>query len=66
MARIDPFKNTVTMNIGYLIYATFHIACFTILMSMLIAMMTQSYQNIIVNSYFNYEKLKIELTFSYN
>ena len=37
------------MNIGYLIYAMFHIACFTILMSMLIAMMTQSYQNIIVS-----------------
>ena len=48
VAVIEPFKNSSTMNFGYLIYATFHIANITILMSMLIAMMTKSYENIIV------------------
>lgn len=50
VARIDPFENSSTMSIGYTIYALFHIATITILMSMLIAMMTKSYENIIHHS----------------
>jgi hypothetical protein len=46
--RVDPFNNQTTVTIGYFVFAMFHIANITILMSMLIAMMTKSYEKIIV------------------
>ncbi|RMZ93459.1 short transient receptor potential channel 4, partial [Brachionus plicatilis] len=50
VARIDPFGNSMTMTIGYTVYAFFHVGSITILMSMLIAMMTKSYEKIIHHS----------------
>ena len=46
---IAPFDNSLTLGFGYFLYATFQIGNVTILMSMLIAMMTKSYENIIVS-----------------
>ncbi len=46
---IEPFENSLTLGFGYLLYGMFQVGNVTILMSMLIAMMTKSYENIIVN-----------------
>lgn len=45
---IEPYKNELTVAIGYLLFGLFHIANITIMINMLIAMMTKSYENIIV------------------
>ena len=46
---LDPFQNKLTENFGFLLYGSFHIASIVILLNMLIAMMTKSYENILVN-----------------
>lgn len=46
---IKPFDNNLTVCIGYLLFGTFHIANITIMINMLIAMMTKSFEDIIVN-----------------
>ena len=45
---IEPFENQLTPNFGYVLFGMFHISNITILMSMLIAMMTKSFDTIIV------------------
>jgi hypothetical protein len=49
---LKPFKNSLTVNIGYLLFGAFHIANITIMINMLIAMMTKSFEDIIVRLYF--------------
>ena len=55
---LNPFKNTLTVNIGYLLFGTFHIANITIMINMLIAMMTKSFEDIIVSVYATRPKVK--------
>ncbi len=43
---IVPFPNTLTPNIGFLLFAAFHITNITVLISLLIAMLTTSYEAI--------------------
>lgn len=43
---IEPFQNTLTPNIGFILFASFHVTNITVLMSMLIAMLTTSYEAI--------------------
>jgi transient receptor potential cation channel subfamily C protein 3/transient receptor potential cation channel subfamily C protein 6/transient receptor potential cation channel subfamily C protein 7 len=47
--EIFPFENYMILVSGYLIFAMFHIVNITILLNMLIAMMTRSYDLILVN-----------------
>jgi hypothetical protein len=47
---IDQYENQLTVLFGYFLFGTFHIANITILINMLIAMMTKSYEDIMVNS----------------
>lgn len=47
-AMLRPYKNDITEVVGYILFATFHIANITIMINMLIAMMTKSFQDIIV------------------
>lgn len=49
---IYPFDNNLTVCIGYLLFGTFHIANITIMINMLIAMMTKSFEDIIVFRFF--------------
>lgn len=65
VARIDPFENYTTMTIGYTIYALFHIASITVLMSMLIAMMTKSYEKIIHHSDIEWKFARSKLYMTY-
>ena len=51
---IEPFENQLTPNFGYVLFGMFHISNITILMSMLIAMMTKSFDTIIVIVVFIY------------
>lgn len=54
---ITPFNNDLTVGVGYILFCLFHIANITIMINMLIAMMTKSYENIIVrenNTIFNF------------
>jgi transient receptor potential cation channel subfamily C protein 6 len=43
---IEPFQNNLTPNIGFILFASFHVTNITVLMSMLIAMLTTSYEAI--------------------
>ena len=45
---IKPFKNNFIEMVGYLLFGTFHIANITIMINMLIAMMTKSFEDILV------------------
>lgn len=47
---IEPFENQMTPNFGYIIFGMFHIANITILISMLIAMLTKSFDSILEHS----------------
>ena len=47
--KLDPFKNSLTEGFGFILYGTFHIASIIVLLNMLIAMMTKSYEDILVN-----------------
>lgn len=49
---IYPFDNQLTTFFGYLLFASFHIGNITILLNMLIAMMSRSYETIQVNTLF--------------
>ena len=46
---IEPFRNQLTTNFGYVLFGMFHISNITILLSMLIAMMTKSFDTILVS-----------------
>ena len=46
--KIDPFENQLTPLFGYIIYGFFSISNITVLLNMLIAMMTRSYDAILV------------------
>lgn len=45
---ISPFDNNLTVITGYILFGTFHVANITIMINMLIAMMTKSFEDIIV------------------
>jgi hypothetical protein len=45
---IEPFQNNLTFLVGCALFGIFHIANITIMINMLIAMMTKSFENIIV------------------
>ncbi|CAF0714386.1 unnamed protein product [Brachionus calyciflorus] len=47
---IEPFENSMTPKFGYALFGMFHVSNITILMSMLIAMMTKSFQTILEQS----------------
>ncbi len=46
--KLDPFNNMVTEWFGILIYGVYHVCCIIILLNMLIASMTHSYETILV------------------
>ena len=46
--KLDPFENSLTEAFGYVLYGAFHIASIIVLLNMLIAMMTKSYEDIMV------------------
>lgn len=48
---IDPYKNKFTPNLGYILFGMYHISNITILLSMLIAMMTKSFESILVKRF---------------
>ena len=48
---IRPFKNSFTETIGYLLFGTFHVVNITIMINMLIAMMTKSFEDTIVKCF---------------
>jgi transient receptor potential cation channel subfamily C protein 4 len=49
---IDGYSNFTTVTFGYFLFATFHVANITIMINMLIAMMTKSYEDTIVSLIF--------------
>jgi hypothetical protein len=51
-AKIEPFKNQLTLLFGYLIIGMFNITSITIFINMLIASMVRSYEVILVTIYF--------------
>lgn len=52
--ELKPFENDVTEFFGLILYGTFHIASIIVLLNMLIAMMTRSYESILVIYFFNF------------
>ena len=57
-------KYDLTVGVGYLLFCLFHIANITIMINMLIAMLTKSYENIIVSEHLyhkfrQFDKFKI-------
>ena len=49
--ELAPFDNLVTVWFGRFIYGIYHVCCIIILLNMLIASMTQSYEKILVSSH---------------
>lgn len=47
---IEPFHNQLTTIFGYFLFGSFHVVNITILLNMLIAMMTRSYETILKHS----------------
>jgi hypothetical protein len=47
---LAPFKNGLTETFGTVLYGMFHIASIVVLLNMLIAMMTKSYESILVRA----------------
>ncbi|CAF0718901.1 unnamed protein product [Brachionus calyciflorus] len=47
---LKPFNNQLTEFFGFILYGTFHIASIIVLLNMLIAMMTKSYESILQDS----------------
>ena len=45
---ISPFSNNLTVIFGYIVFGLFHVSNITVLLNMLIAMMTRSYETILV------------------
>lgn len=57
--QLDPYQNKLTVNIGYLLFGIFHIANITIMINMLIAMMTKSFEDTIVSfSFLNHNSIE--------
>ena len=50
MVELDPYQNTITRDIGYILYGAYNITMVTVLLNMLIAMMTRSFTNIAVST----------------
>lgn len=46
---IEPYNNNLTPNFGYVLFGMFHITNITILLSMLISMLTKSFESILVS-----------------
>jgi hypothetical protein len=57
---IEPFENQLTTFFGYLLFGSFHVTNITILLNMLIAMMTRSFETIHVN--IDIQQFYLELT----
>lgn len=54
VVQLNGYDNTLTEDIGYIIYGAYNVASVTVLLNMLIAMMTRSFENIAVSpSYAN-------------
>ena len=49
---LETFNNPLTENIGRVLYMVYHFICIIILLNMLVASMTQSYEKILVSFYF--------------
>ena len=49
--NLSPFKNGVTEMFGKLLYLFYHIFLIIVLLNVLIASMTQTYEKILVNVY---------------
>lgn len=47
--ELSPYKNQVTEFFGLILFACYHIASIIVLLNMLVASMTQSYEQILVN-----------------
>jgi transient receptor potential cation channel subfamily C protein 4 len=52
---INDFRNQLTENFGTILYGSYHIAAIIVLLNMLVASMTQSFEKILVC--FIYEKI---------
>lgn len=48
IVSLDPFQNSLTEFFGTLLYGCYHIASIVVLLNMLVASMTQSYERILV------------------
>ena len=46
--NIEPFQNELTPIFGFFLFGFFHVSNITILFSMLIAMLTKSFESILV------------------
>jgi hypothetical protein len=51
---MNPFSNELTPKFGSILFGVYHITNISILMSMLIAMLTKSFESILVNNGYNY------------
>jgi transient receptor potential cation channel subfamily C member 4 len=47
---LAPFRNSLTETFGTFLYGCYHIASIIVLLNMLIASMTQSFERILVNT----------------
>lgn len=52
VVKLDQYDNKLTEDIGYIIYGVYNISMVVVLLNMLIAMMTRSYQDITVSLLF--------------
>lgn len=50
VVKLDDYDNVFTEDIGYIIYGAYNISMVIVLLNMLIAMMTRSYQDITVSN----------------
>lgn len=47
--KIDDFRNQLTENFGTILYGSYHITAIIVLLNMLVASMTQSFERILVS-----------------
>lgn len=59
---ISPFSNNLTVIFGYIVFGLFHVSNITVLLNMLIAMMTRSYETILVRKNTQRKKISIKYT----
>jgi hypothetical protein len=50
VVKLENYDNVFTEDIGYIIYGAYNISMVIVLLNMLIAMMTRSYQDITVST----------------
>jgi hypothetical protein len=51
---LSPFRNELTPTFGSIIFGTYHITNIVVMISLLIAMLTKSFESVVVNlSYFS-------------